>query len=276
MKLIEVKMAAFAYKKKVFYDVNLFLEHGEVCCLMGPNGCGKTTLIDCILGILPLKAGEILIDGQNIQNFKPELLAQKLAYVPQVHNRSFPYTVRQIVLMGRTAHTETFLGPNRESESYVDEVLKNVGIFNLRNRPYTQISGGEMQLVMLARALAQNTPTIIMDEPTAHLDFKNELVFLQTIVKLVKKKNASVLLATHSPNQPFYFESKGLNVKVAAMRDGEICYIGRPSEILTEKNIEEIYSIKSKRLSYSDEKIGNLYQIVPVQTADKQAESESN
>lgn len=271
LNLIEVKKATFAYEKKnILCNIDLCLKKGEICCLMGPNGCGKSTLIDCILGILSLNSGEILISGQDVRNYKPEILAQKLAYVPQVHNKSFPYTVRQIVLMGRTIQAGAFRGPDRESENIVNENLQNVGIYSLGNRPYTQISGGEMQLVMLARALAQETPVIIMDEPTAHLDFKNELIFLQTVVKLIKEKNASILIATHSPNQPFYFESKGLNVKVAAMRNGKIYCLGKPSEMLTEENIEEIYEIKSRRLSYSNKKTGNLYQIVPVQTVDEQ------
>lgn len=269
MKLIEIINASFAYEAhEIFHKIDLSLEQGKLCCLMGPNGCGKSTLIDCILGVLHLQEGEIIVDGKNVLSYKPHLLAQKIAYVPQVHDRSFPYTVEQIVLMGRTAYAGPFGSPGKDAEDMVQNALCIVGIKHLAERPYTQISGGEMQLVMLARALVQQTPIIIMDEPTAHLDFKNEMLFMETVVNMVKKNNVGVLMATHSPNQPFYFENKGLEVNVAAMKNGVIHCQGVPSQALSEANINEIYQIESKRLAYADANTGQLYQIVPLKTCE--------
>ena len=123
---------------------------------------------------------------------------KKLSFVPQVHERTFPYTVEQIVLMGRNAYGSSFSGPREEDRRIVEEVLKRTGIAHLAQRPYTQISGGEMQLVLLARALVQNTSVVIMDEPSAHLDFRNELIFLENAARLIREESTSVLMATHS------------------------------------------------------------------------------
>ncbi len=270
MKLIEIHNAGFAYgENEIFRKIDLSLEQGTLCCLMGPNGCGKSTLLDCIIGVLHLREGKILVDGRDVLSYKPQLLAQKIAYVPQVHDRSFPYTVKQIVLMGRTASAGLFGSPGKDAEDLVTNALRTVGIAHLSARSYTQISGGEMQLVMLARALVQQTPIIIMDEPTAHLDFRNEMVFMETVVNMIKEHNIAVLMATHSPNQPFYFENKGLDVNVAAIKDGGIYCHGVPSQVLTETSINEIYQIKSKRLTHEDSHNGQLYQIVPIKTCER-------
>lgn len=265
--LLELEEVSFAYgEKPVFEHISYRLEPGTLCCLMGQNGCGKSTLLDCILGEHVPQQGKIRLLGREIQTYRSQDLAKQLSYVPQVHQRSFPYTVRQIVLMGRTAHSGFFSGPDADSEALAEEALALVGISALAERPYTQISGGEMQLTLLARALVQQTPLILMDEPTAHLDFRNELIFLQTVVRLMREKKTAVLLATHSPNQPFYFANQGVRVEVAAMRQGALFAVGAPKEVLTEENIRKIYGIEALRLSHEDEVHGELMQIVPVQT----------
>ena len=175
---------------------------------MGPNGCGKSTLINCILGIHAPDGGQIRIEGKDVSEYKPKDLAKKIAFVPQVHERTFPYTVEQIVLMGRNAHSGALTGPAAEDRELVHQVLERTGIAHLVQRPYTYISGGEMQLVMLARALVQKTAVIIMDEPSAHLDFRNELIFLENAARLIREESASVIMATHSPNQPFFLSAR--------------------------------------------------------------------
>ena len=255
--------------KPPLQDVSFRIGSGTLYCLMGANGCGKSTLINCILGIHAPDRGRILIGGREVDRYRPGELAKKISFVPQVHERTFPYTVEQIVLMGRNAYGSSFSGPREEDRRIVEEVLKRTGIAHLAQRPYTQISGGEMQLVLLARALVQNTSVVIMDEPSAHLDFRNELIFLENAARLIREESTSVLMATHSPNQPFYFERMGIDVRVLALCGRTLRFEGTPSEVLTEENILEIYRVRSRLMRSSgggNEKTGELRQIVPLET----------
>lgn len=263
--ILEVKNAAFSYgEKNIFTDLSFKVKKGEIFCIVGSNGCGKTTLLDCLLGLLKLKEGEILTGNTDVKNLKPRQLAEKLAYVPQIHERTFPYTVKDIVLMGRAHKTSLFSSPGEEDLNAALEALKKVGILHLADRPYTHISGGQCQLVMIARALAQQPEIIIMDEPTSHLDFKNELLLLETIVELAKVNNIAVVMATHFPNHAFYFESSGSNATVALMNEGSFQYVGTPSEVLSEENIKRIYNINSKVLSYAVDEKFSIRQVVPL------------
>lgn len=265
MSLITITDAAFSYDTKlVFEHVNLQVERGTVCCLLGANGCGKSTLIDCVLKLNPLEAGSITVDGRPLKDYQAGELARKIAYVPQIHQHSFPYTVRQIVLMGRTAHLSGLSGPGAEDEKMAVQALEHVGIAHLADRPYTRISGGEMQLVMLARALVQETPVIVMDEPTAHLDYRNELIFLETTIMLVREQGAAILMATHSPNQAFYLADHDVNVQIAAMAGGTIAAVGLPEQVLTEELIRAAYGVEVRCVSYPDSREGTQHQILPL------------
>ena len=218
---VQVKNASFSYgKKQVFHDISFNVKKGEVFCIIGPNGCGKTTLLDCILGLLKINTGEILVGKVNIKKTKPQELAERVAYVPQTHERRFPYKVEDIVLMGRASKTKIFSSPNSEDKEIAKKAMEKVGILELADSPYTQISGGQCQLVMIARALAQESEIIIMDEPTAHLDFKNELILLETVVNLVRENNITVIMATHFPNHAYYFETNNIPTTLALMNNG--------------------------------------------------------
>ncbi len=266
--LIEADRISLSYdgEKKLLEDVSFEIQPGVLYCLMGPNGCGKSTLINCILGMHTPDSGQIRIDGIDAGKYKPKELAKKIAFVPQVHERTFPYTVEQIVLMGRNAYSGALTGPAAEDRELVRQALEHTGIAHLAQRPYTCISGGEMQLVMLARALVQEASVIIMDEPSAHLDFRNELIFLENAARLIREEAASVIMATHSPNQPFFFERAGINVRVLAVCSRRLKFEGAPSEVLTEQNIEEIYRIRSKLLCDDVPEIGSIRQIAPLKT----------
>jgi iron complex transport system ATP-binding protein len=273
MSLIEVHNATFSYgEENIFQDISFKISRGEIFCLLGPNGSGKTTMLDCVLGSNKLKSGNIEINGENITSYNPRKLAQQISYVPQRHECAFPYRVIDVTLMGRAAYTGMFSAPTRNDREIARKALKVTGIYHLRRRPYTQLSGGELQLVMIARALAQNTSLIVMDEPTAHLDFRHELVVLETIMNLVKEKGISILMATHFPNHAFYFEDNNLNINIALLKNGQFISKGAPREILNEEKIEELYGVKSSLFFYSDNGKKDRRRIIPIKTVRSQIE----
>ena len=267
MTLLDVSNINFGYDQRdVLKDISFKVNRGEIFFLLGPNGCGKTTLLDCVLGLLKPRQGDIQLNGTYINGIKPETIARQVAYVPQSHEKTFPYTVKDIVLMGRAAYIGMFASPSAEDMDIVDEALEQVGILHLRDRHYTQLSGGEGQLVMIARALAQKTSLIVMDEPTAHLDFKHELVIMETIVELVKDTGMSILMATHFPNHAFYFENNDIATRVALMNNSKFLAAGSPSDVLIEENIKLIYNINARVVSYTIDTEHEVRQVIPIST----------
>lgn len=263
---LEVNDASFAYgKERVFAEISFELNRGEVLCLLGPNGSGKTTLIDCLLGLKRLDQGDIRLLGENINRLKPDQMAKKIAYVPQIHENSFPYKVIELILMGRAAYTSLFSSPQANDLNIAEEALKLVDMYEYKERICTQLSGGESKMIMIARALAQDTPIIILDEPTAHLDLKNEIKILETIEKLVKESNVSVIMATHNPNHAFYFDNNGIKTSILLLNNGNSTLLGSPDEILSVSNIESVYNVSSKILTYIDhEKHKPVNYIIPL------------
>ncbi|MCD7948351.1 MAG: ABC transporter ATP-binding protein [Oscillospiraceae bacterium] len=266
MNALHVDDLLFSYGEKPVLDgLSLRVRQGEICCLIGTNGCGKSTLLDCVLGYLHPERGLIEVQGENVHTLSAQALARLIAYVPQVHARSFPYTVAQLVLMGRTAHLERFGAPDAADYAAAEQAMAQANILHLAERPCTQISGGEMQMVALARALAQQARVILMDEPAAHLDYRNELLFLEQVERLLLETGVTVLMATHAPNHAYYFESRGHNVTVAAMSCGAVAYRGAPREVLTPEILREIYAVETRLLPYQTSG-GTAHQIVPIQT----------
>ncbi|HHV15477.1 MAG TPA: ABC transporter ATP-binding protein [Gelria sp.] len=275
MALIEARRVSFGYNDiPLFQDINFSIEPGELFCLLGPNGCGKTTLLNCILGHLKLLEGEILLNGSNISRIRPEQIARQIAYVPQTHEKTFPYTVLDVVLMGRAAYIGMFGRPEKEDLAIAEGALATVGITHLRDRRYTQLSGGEVQLVMVARALTQRTPVIVMDEPTAHLDFRHELVIMEKVVELVQKQGLAILMATHFPNHCFYFENSGIKTRVAMMSNMNFLAAGSPSTVLSEKNLEQLYNVNTRVVSFPMDAEQELKQIIAISTTDSRYEDE--
>ncbi|MFH2059257.1 MAG: ABC transporter ATP-binding protein [Pseudomonadota bacterium] len=267
MDALNIIDAGFCYgNTAIFENVNISIPEGGTFCILGPNGCGKTTLVDAVLGILRLNTGQILLNNQNINQLSPHQIARQMAYVPQKHNRHFSFSVMDVLLMGRTAYTSFFESPGPEDRAMAEHTLESFDLTHLKNRDYTQLSGGETQLVMIMRALVQDTPVIVMDEPTAHLDFKHELSVLETIVQLVKKKKRTLIMATHFPNHAFYLENEGINVQVAFMKAKKVIPAGSPSTALTEKNIETYYGVKTCVISHPLAKNRTIKQIIPLQT----------
>lgn len=267
MSFIELKAASFRYGDQIIFEnIDVRINKGEILCVIGPNGCGKTTLLDCLLGVKHLNSGEVWLGGHEITKLKSQDIAKHMAYVPQNHEKTFPYTVLEIVLMGRAAHIGMMSAPQKEDMEIAEECLRLVGLEHLKNRPYTKLSGGEGQLVMIARALAQKSEVIILDEPTSHLDFKHEMIVLETIVSLVKNTKLSVVMATHFPNHAYYFENNGLKTYTALMSQKAFSHLGFPSEVLNEENIKSLYNIEAKIVTYKMENNSELKQIIPIGT----------
>ncbi len=245
MDLIEVKNAAFSYdgRKTVFEDISFSVGEGQVLCIVGPNGCGKSTLLDCVLGLNRLQSGEILIGGRPAESLKAKELAERMAYVPQGHKTAFAYTVLDIVTMGRTYAADIFSPPGEEEREIARGALKQVGLEEFEDREYTSLSGGELQLVIIARAIAQQSALMVMDEPTSHLDFTHELAVMDIIVRLVKERRISIIMATHFLNQAYYLENAGIDTRVALISDGRFVSKGTPSQVLTEENLERNFNI---------------------------------
>lgn len=253
--ILSVDSLSFSYgKKKALDNVSFEMDKGEILCIMGPNGSGKSTLIDCIMGINKSERGSILLDGKSVADYSRQDIARHAAYVPQNHSITFPYTVREAVMMGRTAYVSAFGTPPESDEKLADEAMRRVGIYEFADRPYGSISGGELRLVLLARALCQGTTLILMDEPTAHLDYRNELKFLETVSELCLNDGISVLVATHAPEHAFYFESRGIKTSALFLKKGVIAARGKPGEIITEALLGDVYGIKARILESDGEK----------------------
>lgn len=263
---MEVKNASFSYGKKVIFEnIDFSLTEGGIFCLLGPNGTGKSTLLDCIMGVQKLKLGSILIKGESISKLAPRELAKFVSYVPQIHTASFPFEVIQMVLMGRTPYLNIYSSPSNADFSIAEEALTIVGMAEHKHRLFTELSGGEKQLVMIARALAQKSSMVVMDEPTAHLDVKNEFVVLETILELAQKMRLTFLIATHFPNHPFYFADHSIPTTVGILHNKNFYYLGTPNEVLTESNILEVFGVKTKVLTYRQEEEQYSY-VLPLQT----------
>lgn len=268
--LIQVKQASFSYGLHgVFQDLSFTVNPGRILCLLGPNGCGKTTLLDCILGLHRLASGSIMINNKDSEEYRPGKIAGLIAYVPQKHDPTFPYLVHQIVTMGRAAHLGVFESPSRGDREMAETALYDMGIGHLKDRPYTRLSGGETQLVMIARALVQQAPVVIMDEPTAHLDFRYELKIMEVIKRLVKDNGLSIIMVTHFPNHAFYFENAGIDTEVALMHNGKFLATGTPADVLTENNIETLYGINADVITVKNGHGRPMKHIVPLGTTRK-------
>jgi iron complex transport system ATP-binding protein len=237
--LLAARGLAFGYgSKRVGHDVDVEVRAGEVVCLLGPNGSGKTTLFKTILGLLPVQAGEVLVDGVAMHRLTRPEIARRVAYVPQAHAAHFPFRVIDMVMMGRTAHLGIFAGPTEQDRRRALEALATLGIGTLADTEYTRISGGQRQLALIARALAQDAPAIVMDEPTASLDFGNQVVVLAEVKRLAAQ-GLAVLLSTHNPDHAF-----SIGDRVGLLDAGCLIAQGPPHEVLTPTRLCDVYGVK--------------------------------
>jgi len=223
--------------------LDVALSTGEVLALLGPNGGGKTTLLKTLLGLLKPKAGEVRLGGKPLDNYSIRERARVVAYVPQVHISTFAFTVETVVLMGRTAHGSLFSRPSGQDRAVAQAALARFGIAALASRPYTMISGGERQLVLLARALAQEPQFIVLDEPTASLDFGNQGKVMREIRALAKSGHG-VLFTTHDPNHALRAADRAY-----LLREGTRIADGPVATVLSREQLEALYRATVERLT---------------------------
>ncbi|MGE0558785.1 MAG: ABC transporter ATP-binding protein [Burkholderiales bacterium] len=229
---------SFGYPgRRIGSGVTLELAAGEVLCLLGPNGSGKTTLFKTLLGLLPPQGGSVLVNGEDSRTLSRDAVARQVSYVPQAHGAFFPFSVRDIVLMGRVAHMGLFAAPSARDHAAALDAIRRMGIAHLADAAYTQISGGERQLTLIARALAQDARMVVMDEPTANLDFGNQVRVLERI-RALADEGIGVLLSTHDPDHAFLCADQ-----VVMLHDGHLMASGAPDAVMTAENLRRLYGV---------------------------------
>ncbi len=254
---LDVKDLSFSFKShNILKDVNFSADTGECVCLLGENGAGKTTLFRCILGLLRGYIGDIMVDGISCKHQSIKEMARKISYIPQAHSPTFNFTVFQTALMGTNALMDRFNTPGEKEKQIVYEKLELLGISHLAERGYAELSGGERQLVLIARALVQNSKILIMDEPTANLDYGNQFRIMQQVKKLAKQ-GYLILLSTHNPEHALLFADK-----VLILKNSNIMLYGTPKETLSPKTIESIYGVNVELQTLHTNK-GNVPVFVP-------------
>ena len=245
---VEVKNLNFSYDdRQVLYDINFSVKKGEFLSILGPNGVGKSTLFRCILGLLPGYSGDIVVDGIDRKKLSVREAARHIAYIPQSSRPVFNFSVFDIVLMGRTSTISSLRSPSRDDIEKCHQALEKFGISQLETRCFHNLSGGERQLVLIARAVAQDSPVLMLDEPTANLDFGNQIRVLQQIKKL-SREGYTIIQTTHNPEKSYMFSDR-----ILALQGGRVLKDGIPGEVLSRENMSALYGIDVDVLSlYKD------------------------
>ena len=233
---------SYAYdpEKTVLHDISFELNAGEVLYILGRNGSGKTTLLHCLAGLLKPDIGQVMLADKAVEDYSAAERAQLIGLIPQLHTPAFAYSVREIVMMGRAPHLGWLGSPMPSDQVIVEDALEQVGLYELRDRPYTEISGGERQLALIARGLAQKCKVLLMDEPTAHLDLSNQHRVLEIITQL-SRQELSFIISSHAPNDALAYADN-----VLLLNGGWITEYGLPKETLTEPILSSVYGIKTE------------------------------
>ena len=235
---LEIENVCFSYgEREILHDVSFSAGSGELIAVLGPNGVGKSTFFQCVLGYLKPQSGSILIDGKSPTEMSRAELAGKAAYIPQSASPVYNYTVLEMVTMGMAAQLKLLRSPGPEQKERAMEALRSLGVSHLAERGCNQISGGERQFMLLARALVQDAKMLIMDEPTANLDYGNSFRVMERI-RTLGEAGYTVLFSTHEPNQAFRYASR-----VLALKGGRVLADGVPGETLSEETLSELYGI---------------------------------
>lgn len=245
--LLELQNVHGGYgKKEIVKGVDCCADHGDILCLAGPNGCGKTTLFRLILGSLPLSDGHIFIDEIDIQMLSPKERANLIAYIPQYHTPIFSYTALDVVIMGRASHFSAFEMPKLIDRQAAFDALEKVNALHLANQSYTSLSGGQRQLILIARAICQSAKILIMDEPASSLDYANQQC-LTDVIRSLAQNGYCIVMSTHSPEH-----LASLGSLVLLMKDGKSAAFGPSRQVITPKNLEQVYGIEMDVLTVTN------------------------
>ena len=247
--ILDVKNLSSGYTKKLsLRDVSFKFESGNVLCVLGHNGSGKSTLFKTLLGFIPKESGGVYIDGEDISLWNSKKTAEYFSYIPQNHNPVFGYSVVDVVVMGRAGKLGFMSSPGKRDFEKAENALKRVGISYLKNRRYTELSGGERKLVLIARALCQEAKYMIMDEPTSDLDFvKSQLIY--DIIRSLADEGYGIILSTHAPDYPF-----SDNDSLLILKKGRTVDFGKAKNVFTAKNLEKSYDMPMEILETKDSK----------------------
>ena len=238
---LTVENGSFAYPKgpEIFHDIGFEVASGQIMAILGPNGAGKTTLLRCVMGMLKWKSGQSLLDGENIRTMPARRQWSKMAYVPQARMASGAYTAFQTVLLGRSSHISSFASPKQEDLDAAEQAMDRLGIRHLASKPCSAISGGELQMVLIARALASNPQLLILDEPESNLDFRNQLIVLDAMSKLAEEGMACIF-NTHYPAHALQRAHQSL-----ILSKGGDCIVGATGRVITEDNIRMAFGVNA-------------------------------
>lgn len=262
---LSVSHLSFSYEEDhpVLSDLSFTIGDGRMVCLLGPNGAGKSTLFKTILRLLPNYEGEIFLDGVSTRGLSIAQMAHRIAYIPQSGAPTFNYTMFEMVLMGTTAGLSRLSSPGERQREMVKEAMQRLGIWHLADRGFARVSGGERQLALIARALVQETRVLIMDEPTANLDYGNAIRVLEQIQQLAGS-GYTILQATHQPDQAFLFADE-----VLALKDGRILAQGSPREVIDSRLIETLYGVHVAVERLYDDRLRVLVPVSALRDQDK-------
>ncbi|MBR4091526.1 MAG: ABC transporter ATP-binding protein, partial [Mogibacterium sp.] len=239
--LLRIENGSFAYKSgpQILKDINIEVGPGEILAVLGPNGAGKTTLLRCMMDMLHWQSGRSLLDGEDIRSIPASKLWRRMAYVPQARSAAVSYTAFQTVLLGRSSRIGAFSAPSAEDMKIAESVMDRLGISHLADKACYAISGGELQMVLIARAMAAEPEILVLDEPESNLDFKNQLIVLDAMTALAAE-GVACIFNTHYPAHALQRAGKALMLS----KDGESIF-GDTTAVVTEENIRRAFGVEA-------------------------------
>ena len=238
--ILKVENGCFGYPKQdeILTDINIQLDEGHILSVLGPNGIGKTTLLKCIIGLMPWSRGRSLLMGNDIRNMSSKEIWNTISYIPQSHGFSFSYTGLEMVMLGRSSHLGLFQQPGKKEIELAEQMMERVGITRLADKDCNRMSGGELQMVLIAKALINEPKLIILDEQETGLVFHNQILVLNMVVKLAHEENISAIMNTHYPTNAMSIADEAFMMNHRGER-----FYGKTGDILNEQNISRSFDV---------------------------------